>query len=87
MSWHPDCVADTPTPLATVLVVIEHWGELSGLSRYCARLTVWLVPAMSPSILAARRVASGGALVTRTRILNDSAPPLALTVTAPVAPA
>ena len=87
MSWQPLWVTDTPTPLATVAEAMAHWGEVSGLSRNCARLTVWLVPAMRPSIVAGRSVASGGELVTRTRILKDSAPPRALTETAPVAPA
>src|SRR6478735_5881386 len=87
VSWQPLADAVTPTPERTWLSCTEHCGAVSGLSRYWARLTVRLVPAMRPSTVTGRIVAIGGALVTRTRIVKVSAPPLALTATAPVVPA
>src|SRR6476661_894905 len=87
VSWQPLTDAVTPTPETTWLDCTEHCGEVSGLSRYWARFTVRLVPAMRPSTVTGRIVAIGGALVTRTRIVKVSAPPLALTATAPVVPA
>src|SRR6478609_7101591 len=84
--WQPLWVTLTPVPDTTLADCTWHRGAVSGLSRYCDRLTVRLVPAMRPSTRTGRRVAAGGALTTRTLIVKDSAPPLALTVTAPVEP-
>src|SRR6478752_2490277 len=66
VSWQPLTDAVTPMPETTWLDWTEHCGAVSGLSRYWARFTVRLVPAMSPSTSTGRIVAIGGALVTRT---------------------
>ena len=60
MSWQPLAEALTPVPDSTCDPWTEHCGAVRGLSRYCARLTVRLVPAMRPSMRTGRRVAIGG---------------------------
>src|SRR6476661_9708250 len=74
VSWQPLTDAVTPVPDTTEVSWTERCGAVRGLSRYCARLTVRLVPAMRPSTSTGRRLAIGGELMTLTLILKESAP-------------
>ena len=59
VSWQPLCVTLTPVPETTRADCTWQRGAVSGLSRYCDRLTVRLVPAMRPSTRTGRSVACG----------------------------
>src|SRR4051794_41812133 len=74
--WQPLCVTLTPVPEITRADCTWHAGAVRGLSRYCDRLTVRLVPAMRPSIRTGRRVAAGGGRAAPALFFLGSPPPL-----------
>ena len=89
----PDADPVTPPPVRTVTTgLTRQAGGLSGLCRYGATLTVWLVPALSASMLIGWTMSGGRSCgfcagpivgVACTRTGNDSREPLAATVNAP----